>query len=97
MEDITQESQDPQVPTQGGTEEGSGSGSHDVHRLEGTLGAQVITGGLWVCRLQGILETQENLLPFLPTLQVHAATSQQMPWREAWARAADFISFLLVF
>ena len=94
---MTQESQDPQVPTQGGTEEGPGGGSHGVHRLEGTRGAQVITGGMWVCRLQGILETQENLLPFLSTLQVHAATSRQKPWREEWARAADFTSFLLVF
>lgn len=94
---MTQESQDPQVPTQGGTEEGPGGGSHGVHRLEGTRGAQVITGGLWVCRLQGILETQENLLPFLSTLQVHAATSRQKPWREEWAKAADFTSFLLVF
>lgn len=94
---MTQESQDPQVPTQGGPEEGPGGGSHGAHRLEGILDAQVVTGGLWVGRLQGILETQENLLPFLPTLQVHAATSRQKPWREAWARAVDFISFLLVF
>lgn len=72
---MTQESQDPQEPTQGGTEKGPGGGGHGVHRPEGTLGAQVITGGLCVCRRQGILETQENLLPFLPTLQVHAATS----------------------
>lgn len=74
LEAMIQESQDCQQPTQGGTEEGLGGGGHGVHGLEGPLCAQVIMGRLWGCRLQGTLEAQESLLPFLPTTRVHAAT-----------------------
>lgn len=70
-EAMTQESQDPQVPTQGGTEKGPGGGSHGVHRPEGTLGAQVIMGGLWVCRRQGILETGDP-----PVIFTHSPSSR---------------------
>lgn len=59
--------------------------------LDGAFCAQVTMGALRGSKLWGILEAQESLQPFAYCPLSACTALWHMPWRETWAKTADFI------